>query len=194
MTSFWRHFKYLRIVTKFRGSYCDCNTITNRAGIVLRHEQTFHLRLAYQQVRRMLMRLRHVTFHMTICGISHIGMSYLKNQTPFFSVTRQLSELRPRSWFYNLADNWLSQLRPNAKVGWSKFELTYFISERNGGFDSRNKMAVIQPFMLYSGLFRFSRVECICSKLSFSFAYVIRLWLSLTVDLSEVTGTRYCYH
>ena len=35
LLTMWRHFKYLRIVTKFRGSYCDCNTITNQAGIVM---------------------------------------------------------------------------------------------------------------------------------------------------------------
>ena len=94
MTSFWSHFKYLRIVTIFRrGSYCDCNTITNQAGIVLRHEQTFHSRFAYKQIHRKLMQLRRVTFHMTIysrspvSSIWKIKRDFVDNTTTFRSLT-----------------------------------------------------------------------------------------------------------
>ena len=65
--------------------FCDCNTITNQAGIMaLGHEQTFHSRFAYKQVRRKLMRLRRVTFHMTI-PIWY--KSHLKNPTRFSDST-----------------------------------------------------------------------------------------------------------
>ena len=63
-----RHLKHLGIVTEFRGSYCDCSTkFTNQDGIVLGHEHTFHSRLPYRQrYAESSMRLRRVTFHMTI--------------------------------------------------------------------------------------------------------------------------------
>ena len=41
--------------------------------IMLGHEQTFHSRFAYKQVRRKLMRLRRVTLHLTIYGINPIS-------------------------------------------------------------------------------------------------------------------------
>ena len=106
MTSFWRHFKYLRIVTKFRGSYCDCNGITNQAGIALGHEQTFHSRFALKQVkkqvRRKLMRLRRVTFHMTIYSKSPISSiwkikhDFFGSTTTFRALTAQILVLQPR--------------------------------------------------------------------------------------------------
>ena len=89
----------IRIVTKFRGIYCECNTISNEAGIVLGHEHTFHSRFAYKQVRRKLMRLRRVTFHMNIYGISpilKIKHNFFRNTTTFRTLTAQILVLQPR--------------------------------------------------------------------------------------------------
>ena len=129
MTLFWRHFKCLRIVIKFRGSYCDCNTITNQAGIMLDHEQTFHLRFAYKQVRRKPMQLRCVTSHDHIWYKSR--KSHLKNQTRFFdntatfmTLTAQILVLQPHGQ--------LGYLNSNVMLRWDgHFNMKLSTAERN---------------------------------------------------------------
>ena len=111
VTPFWRYFKYLRIVTNFRGIYCDCNKITNQAWIVLGHEQAFHSSFAYEQIRRKLMRLRRVTlWPMTIYGISPITFEksntiFFGNTTTFRTLTAQFLVLQPRGQLGYLNSN-----------------------------------------------------------------------------------------
>ena len=69
--------------------------------IMLGHEQAFHSSFAYKQVHRKRMRLRRVTFRMTIYGISPISPVWKINHdfydnTTFTTLTAQILVLQPR--------------------------------------------------------------------------------------------------